>query len=493
MSLNETIIVTILTVIFQTAYNSLVPKVVKEVDFYEKIINENKFINQYYRGLERILELLSCHFGKPFSKQSFLLNTNLAVAYSFAVFLLIYIFTGEGRLGSLHVLYEDIAPSIRFFIFVVCVLYYLFLFRSFRSFMKNKRLKISNTRKVFLIVLTLFPSLLISLIVSLEWNAVVGEIPIIIKTIAIISLSTTLSAAILGFSGYGKGTEEGYGQLVFNITFLSLVGVSAVFSTFFQIEKYGVKSFFALLLFVSLCYTSLFLWKKKINLYYFNIFLVMLYIVIRNRVPGIFGMDLISSSLLYFFVALPFINGSLDFVSLSISRKLANIIKREKGNLTILVSHIMIDFLLAFILLCLLIIFFTFITTEIFNEFLVTEGETFVSIQMIFVNAIKCPLSANALWLYAMMFSTLLPTFIHLVLGVSSLIFLLFGFLGKSLVGISGQKKNKKGMLLFWYVQIARFGAIFLTFIVIVNIIDKLGPLFLEWIQLVVDFITSLW
>ncbi len=315
-------IVGLASTIFTIAYGILVPNVAKERNYYKSIFEENTIKKTYFNYLNNILDFITDHFGKSFSGQSLSLNTNLAVFYSFAVFFFIYIFTGYGSFGNLAVLNGNISKSMRFFILLVSTLYFLFLYSNYKNIRTNLSKKILFSRKVLLVSLSLFPSILIALIISFEWNGI-HDVSIDIKTLAIVSLAITLSAAILGFSGDGKGSKRGYGALVFNVTYLSMVGLAAVFSSFIQIQENAIKPFVILAVFISLCIITYVLWKKKKGIYFYNVFIVGLSIYVKNFIPNIFGMDIISSSLIYFFVALPFINGLLDYISLSISRLFA--------------------------------------------------------------------------------------------------------------------------------------------------------------------------
>lgn len=480
MSLNIGII-SIISVMITTVITLSMPKIDNDLVYYKELFFKNKIIYSYFLTLQRVLELIRFHFGEPFSKQTWQLTTNLAVFYSFGVFFILYAFTGSGNLGNLNVLNDSISYPVRVFIFVTCIIYFVFLYNSYKSIHKYKHNRIWFN--YLMIILSLLPSLIISLLVTFEWHSI-KVFDNNIKTLAILMLATTLSAAILAFSGHGEGSKRGFGSLVFNITFLSLVGTSFVISVFLQYYRFGNYSILSLLILLFLISVTYFLWKWKYNLYYYNIFLVLLTVAVKYWDSNIIGVDIISVSLLYFFVVLPFFNGAMDAVSLSISRLFAQSIL-EKKKKSIIFTHIMFDIFISFSLLFVLITSFFFIT-QLFNYLMPRGSAYIIETDIMFKSLIRTPLSTDSIWLYVMFMSTLIPTFMHLFTTVSSLIFYYpYNTLRRIILKTidKGSLTSQDKIWLLLLIVIARFGSVFAIVVSIVFIIRFVGPLLISWIN----------
>ncbi len=486
-----TIISALVVEAIRTVYSVYTSTIDEKKEEYLSMFSEKSFKEKYYKKLKKILDIVQKHFGNPFSEQSFNLNTNLAVFYSFALFFLIYVFTGYGNLGNLEVLNRNIPTSFRIFFLLLGSTYFIYLFSEFNS-LRNKNKKKSACKYLFLLILSSIPIVLISFMLAYEWNGL-KSFSLNFKTFAIISFAITLSAAVIGLSGDGEGSKKGFGALVFNITFISLIGFSIFLSSLIKYDFNSIYPYLILIFLTILGLITFFVRKKSKYLYAYNILLVFFLLFLKKEVPALFGMDIISASLLYFFVALPFINGLLDFFSLSVSRIQAKKII-SKNNLRSFFWHFFLDLLIAFILLLLLIILFIG-TTELFN-FTLAQGTGFnVSLVKLFKTAIQEPLSPNGLWFYLMMFSTLFPTLIHLLI----IVWLFFYIhpssnLRKSIVIILKKTElNKVDKIKFLsFISITNFGAIFSVVFTIIIVIYGVGPLLLMWIKDIIGIVLKL-
>jgi len=124
-----------------------------------------------------------------------------------------------------------------------------------------------------------------------------------------------------------------------------------------------------------------------------------------------------TSSIFIFLLIIPFLNALLDFLSFTISRYFFQKIAKGESIWKIMI-HIILDFILAivfFIALWMLLYF----GIGLFNSLVETKLQ--IPIETMLTDTLKNPFGLNNLWITFMLLSTLLPTFVHLILAVISL------------------------------------------------------------------------
>lgn len=393
---------------------------------------ENPPLLRLYRGVLRaVLRRLQEVVGTPFTNRSLSFNTNLAVFYSFAAFLVIWVFTGSGRVGTYEILDEHLSPGSRF---ITLMLFSGLVILTVRILTKPIRVRRRISRiRTFIARLFIFaPALSIAILLPRQWLLHVRPTKLL-ETALILGLAGTLSGAILGLACSRKGARKGYGPVVFAATYITLVcGASATSA---------IMQFHALPLYVSipaiaagpLAGGAVVLILRTVGgawTYLLNIVLVAATVVVKHTEPTLIGMDDVSSTLLYFFVLLPSANGLLDWLSLSTSRALA---KRmlTTDRITTIVGHIFVDLIAAFLVLAMLVVVLVAGTT-LYDRYVVREAAFVIPVASLIDATRAHPLGRDGLWVTVMLFSTLVPTFCHMVLAVAGLMFT-YGFHGLQL------------------------------------------------------------
>jgi len=396
-------------------HSSLVSRTIKylKTEKRKKIINKLKksgFLENYIQILKFILKFLNKKFDLAFHNKSLNLTTNFAVLYSFAIFLFIYLYSGNGKLTSITILNDfDFGYRILYFLIGLVVCYYTFkYFNNYKS--KN------TLRKHFIFYgIAYIP---VILVLTIEWH-LKWHIPDWLRTLIIILFASSLSGGILNVIYKRKS-----GALLFAVIFILLVYGSAFISTLYQINGFSWLPLGFLFTFLFLIYLIYQIHKNLGNgyIYWANLVMVFLYMYMVHVFPDVLGKDKISSVLIFFFVLLPSINGLYDWLSLSLSRIFAQKIVKDPSNFN-LIKYIFIGFIVAIGLLVLLL--FTFIAGINFFNILMygdQSGETISMIDLI-KSLTNNPFSPNGLWFLIMLLSTLIPTFIHLFIATIFLFF----------------------------------------------------------------------
>lgn len=444
---------------------------------YLKKLSNPKFLKYYNDYLTELLAILQKHLGLPFSNRANNFTTNLAVFYSFAVFLIIWIFSGSGKLANIIILDESIIAPFRISLMVLSL---LFIYLSFIYLNKN-RYPIFRKRhySIALRVFVFLPYFCVAVVLPTEW--VLGVIyPSWIKTTIIILFSSSLGGFILNRAFLQKS-----GATIFAITFIILVFGSAVFSTFFQINNNLLQ--FAVMLAIFICLSlAVYFVNYKIGaekVYFINILMIGLYLFISKYYPAVLGMDVVSAILLYFFVLLPSLNGLMDWISLAISRLLAKQIIAQ-NNVKILLGAILLDILAAVGLMAALI--FIFISgTKLFNILVVSGRPYEIPIKELIEAARLHPFSREGLWVVVMLFSTLIPTFVHFFIAVTAVCFKFpFQNTKKNLLHEIKQKNYSSACIdkLAWYLASINIVSILATVTFTCFIIYLIHPYFLDLI-----------
>lgn len=375
----------------------------KNKDDYIKKLETYKFLPYYNFFLKKGLDYLTKNFGSPFSNASNNFTTNLAVFYSFAVFFIIWVFTGSGKMGNVDILETTIDPHLRFFYLIPSLIFiylsYILIDDSYNGAFKRTK------RSTFLLgCLVFIPYALVAISIPCQWVFHIN-IPDYLKSLMIILFASSLGGLILN-----RTFTQNSGSVIFAITFIFLVFGGSIFSTLFQFHSDPVKFFIMLGVTCILGYSVYFIKKKKGAgyVYILNILMVISYVLIIRFYPKILGKDILSTILIYFFVLMPSVNGVMDWVSLSISRILAKIILKS-NNINTLILFAFLDLFIALILLCSLIFVFI-VGTEFFNFLVVNNDIDKIPIVDLIEKTRIAPFSGSGLWVTIMLGSTLIPT-----------------------------------------------------------------------------------
>jgi len=123
--------------------------------------------------------------------------------------------------------------------------------------------------------------------------------------------------------------------------------------------------------------------------------------------------------LIIFFLILPFINTSFDYISMIVSRYYSQ--KMLKDTKIELLGHLLVDLVIAIVLLILLA-YSLYAVVELTNIYIIKKEELFIPIEAYKHQLLIDPFARDVLWITLMFVSTLIPTLLHLILGLYSLL-----------------------------------------------------------------------
>jgi len=121
-------------------------------------------------------------------------------------------------------------------------------------------------------------------------------------------------------------------------------------------------------------------------------------------------------ALFLFFIIFPFLNAILDFLSLTISRYFSRKIANGES-LFLILFHLLLDLVLAIVFFVGLA-YILYYGVELFN--ILVDKKLQIPIGKMLVDAIKEPFALKNAWITFMLFSTLIPTLLHILLALVS-------------------------------------------------------------------------
>lgn len=461
-------------------------KYTKKSSLINKLESSNVLTN-YHKLLENTLNFLTTRFGASFSADSNNFTTNLAVFYSFAVFFTIWVFNGSGSLGNIEILNPKIEPNIRLALLFVS---FCFIYLSYNIFEINNDFYFTRTptRKKITTVVVYLPYFLVAIFVPLHWTSAI-EINSTLRTILIILFSSSLGGFILNRAFFNKS-----GSLTFAVTYLTLVFGGGMISSILHYSEMPVRMI--IMIGLAIIMPLLVYFVNKIfgtnKVYYVNLLMILLSVIIFKFFPKILNMDIISIVLLYFFVLLPSLNGLMDWVSLSVSRIFAKGILKE-DEIVKIIFYVLLDLFIAFILLGLLVIIFV-LGTKFFNYILVSDQNLQIPIDELIIKTKESPFSSNGLWFIIMLTSTLVPTTFHLFFAINSLTSRYFISARKFFIKRLQEKRTNSATyeLLSWYMILQPFAGFMITLTVSVTLIVLVLPFFNNLLGLIAILSTNI-
>ena len=384
------------------------------VSLIDTLAKHNYF--EFYRlRLKSSLDSLDNYIGKPSWSWSAIgknlsLHYLLAIGYVFLVFFLIWFLGGENSIGAIEILPKKESYLERFTVLVaiafIGVLFYFLTSKEFEKIdekfqKKFQALLPENIQKHS----TLIQKGIISLIAFLtfyQFNSFATSLFIsIIFGLTIDSLLYAIVGGVVvgggvvvvvGGVGVGVGVVVGGGGGVVVGVVVGVGGVGVVVGVVVGGVVVGVVGgvvgvvVLVLLGIESLIETGVFFNAQNI-------------------------------SLLIFFLLIPFLNGILDFISLSLSRYFSRKILNE--NLFLIVIHLILDFIFALLFLVALVFLLKY-SIGLFNSLVDTKLQ--IPLATMIDNAINNPWSIENAWVSFMLLSTLVPTLLHILLALVSIL-----------------------------------------------------------------------
>jgi hypothetical protein len=343
---------------------------------------ETVYKNYLRVGLGRLQDWL----GPPFGAKALMFNTGLAVLYSMLLFSFSWVLGGSGRIGALRILPETLDVPMRFAAALSLGLSYVAILKHEKidAWFEERIERILPRPKPSLIYRLLAIAIMAVAALILKWPQVV-----ILIFLAIVSPSFAVAVAGAGAFAFAVAFAVAVAGAVAGAFAFAFAGAVAVA---YKKERFGLAYVFSLLPVAGL-FAALYARVGFVKLH-----------------PDVV-------SVLLFIVILPYINGLMDFISLWISRLLGRDILNRSG-IGVFLTHIAFDLVAAVMLLCLLALGICFLV-ETFNLFIVRNSIMTINISELIRNAMQVPFSARGLWITLMLFSTLLPTFIHVIVALA--------------------------------------------------------------------------
>jgi len=411
MSFSE--ILTIIGVIFSCALAWTIwfmSKKKSRTDYAAKLKTEHpypEFQELYKKYLSSALDWLDERIGESLTWKAFSFHVGMALIYAIGLFAVSWAMGGSGSIGELEVFSNHIPVWQRLGLLALLGVSFLGVFKHqavdhFIEAALTKKLPEKYARWAYRSFIAIL------MIVFAVWQ---GAYSVFLLSLVALYSPTAAVVGAFAFTVAGKFAVS----VTFAIAFVliaAVVGAFAFTSIFtFAVSVVGAGAFTA-------ASTTLVSVEKKIlrrfNFYSFSLiflFLLGIHFEFSFLEPN---RDLVTN--LFFLVFLPYLNGVLDFISFWISRSLGRKILAAKHGWEA-IQQISWDALAAFLLLSALVFGITF-SVALFNLWIARQPELMVNLQELMQHAKEAPFGANGLWLTVMVFSTLLPTFLHLVMAL---------------------------------------------------------------------------
>lgn len=386
------------------------------IETYLTDLNEQKSFSRVYRNyLQKLLSFLYNIFDKPYEKRTnlakFLNNLSfhilLSLFYTLAIFIFIWLLDGTGKIGFIDLLPSDKDLFEKLKILGTIGLFGLIFYYLTKFLLKDNLVEIIDekairiTQKILQKLTFKQSDFVLRLILIIIMNIVFLQIdlksPLYLLATFFILSSTT--AGIIFFTGiifWKVGLTEDVEGVVFGVVVGAggILGVGEILRLGRMVEIIGIGIIILIL--------------GGASTYLFNETLY---------TP-------ISISVFVFIIILPIINAILDYFSLSISRFFAKRILKDSA-LKIL-FHIILDILVAISSFVLLFIFL-YLSIEYMNTVVDNEKLNVPILEMMLNALIEDPLNYKEYgWISFMLFSTLIPTLLHVIIAIFGLIVFIY-------------------------------------------------------------------
>jgi len=345
------------------------------------------------------------------------------------VFVFFWVLGVEGTIGSQEVL-KSLPMEKRIINFILLTYYFLIIYTFYTEgtlisntfpyiinellpFKIQKYTLLTNFLKIFVVVGTVgFVG-----IIGTQGISVVG-----IKIIILVGLTV----AIIGIEN--KNTSQ------FSHHLSSIISIFIIWFGISMFLKNNIQEAIPLSFQLTLICLIPLLTIKKIGLgINLIIFAISILIFISYNTSNLYFIGL-------FIIILPLTNSILDYISLKISLYMAREILVDKSIIKVFL-HLLADLMVAIILLLGLALFLYF-SIELFNDYS-TEN---IPIKEMLNSAYHDPFSLKNGWITFMLLSTLVPTFVHLVIAMGALLIEIFPA-QKSLEKLQAYTKGEEATL----------------------------------------------
>jgi len=322
-----------------------------------KLLESHTFEEKYKTNLQYLINWLENIYNNSTLIQNYSRHIMIALLYSFMVFLIFWVLGAEGKIGSVEILKETTTLN-KLKALAFFVFYISLIHLIYNNFTKLVEFIIKKLPK------DLQKNNIIRMIITLG----VGVAGVIVVIVLII----------------GGGEEE-------------IVVVEGSLGATIIITLFSVPSIFLM---------------KRIGL---GLSLIIMGLILTGMILSRNSNNTDIYIISLFLALLPLTNSLLDYISLKISKYMSEQIMQDNTILTVLL-HLLADLIIAIILLLSLALFLHF-SVELLNMFL----DEPIPMKEMLIATWNDPFSVKNGWITFMLFSTLLPTFVHLVLALGAL------------------------------------------------------------------------
>ncbi|CAA6825403.1 MAG: Unknown protein [uncultured Sulfurovum sp.] len=398
-----------------------------------KLIEAHTFEEKYKTNLQGLISWIDNIYDNSTLIQNYSRHVTLALLYSFMVFILFWVLGSEGKVGTLEVM-GNITAEVKIKIFIVFTLYILFIYFFYNkandliNYLIKKLPERSQKSNIIRNIITLLGVVGVVVVGGVVGGVVVlgGEVVAVVAVGGVGGVGVVVLGVVV--LGGEKNSLKNILQKTL-IVFLIWFSITLIYSSFS--EALNVASIITL---ISL--PTIFSLKK------FGLGLNLIFLGLMLLAVTLYNSDLNTNSYIsiLFLIILPLTNSLLDYISLKISKYMAEQIMSDNSILTVLL-HLLADIIIAIIFLLALALFLHF-SIEILNIFI----DEPIPMKAMLIATWHDPFSIENGWITFMLLSTLIPTIIHLVLALGAL-FIAIMPSTKSLENLKRYNKGQEALL----------------------------------------------
>lgn len=396
--------------------------------------------HRYRSFLGNVLDGLDSMMGKPFSLKSFRFSLGIAFFYPVVINALMWLVGNYPYQLAGETIFPAMPTVNRFFIVIGVFLFVAIEFLLIKNderinfWFKNLPLRRKFLTNTFFGVIILFVlvsigfSIIVALAIAIVFAGVFAGV--VAGVVTVLFAGAFASAVAFFFAGIlaVAFTFSASGAIFFAFAVAStILVIFAILVAFAGSGAAAVDGTVAVVIAGAFTVTGTFAVAVTIVIAFAGTGVVALAITsavaLTKTLLDIRNDDVISfatASWLFFLLLLPFINALLDFVSTSFSRLFSRLLTEKRDNWLVVILWLLFDLVLAFWFLIGLTVALVF-TLESLNQ-LLPSTETLFPWQSYVEQARSQPLGVGFFVVF-MLYSTLIPTVLHIGLGLYSLLF----------------------------------------------------------------------
>lgn len=394
---------------FFSYYDKRIEDEISRKEYISELRNQSpNTLRTFYLGyLEKGLNELENWFGAPCSAKALTISTFFAIIYTISFFVISWVTGRSGKIGTIHVLPDSLHVVGRFLFVVLFFLPLMIRLRLIKIDLGFQKLLCKKIPpEIVRLVCRFWCVALFAFITTSLENSCIPLFVLFVVYSPAATIAVTFAVAV-------KDTGIIAGAFTCAVAFAlafaiagTLTDIGAV-AVAFAIA--GASTIAGLVATVVAVVQNKFRW-----VYISCLFIILLLFVGLFFELGFLEINSTLVSYLFFLIILPFINGFFDFVSFGISRFLGKKMLKDR-TLKAFLWHFAFDFSLAVVFLSLLVFGISF-GLELFNTLIVKTPDLMIDSPNLIEHARKDPFGPDSFWVTLMLFSTLVPTFAHLVI-----------------------------------------------------------------------------